>query len=321
MIKDLVSIITPCYNSAGFVHRLLESILIQDYPFIEIFAIDDGSTDNTKEIIESYIPKFQKRGYELTYIYQKNAGQAAALNRGLKLISGEYLTWPDSDDYYNKKDSISVFVRSIQQLDYSYGAVCFIGTFVDDIYLKDLKWNYNYNKSDKLFEASILGGCLAVPINYMISTTAFERVNPQREIYTERRPQNMQMFMPLFYYYKCKTYKESLCNIVVRNNSDSHLIKPYEEQIDDLQGYLDIQLNTLDNMLISDRDKWKNICKRHITREKCRVAILFEKYHDAVIYKKILSDIGEKLPYKTLIKIQILRWPRLLRMFKLLKLL
>ena len=59
MRKNLVSNVTPCYNSAKYLYRLLDSVLMQDYPDIEMFAIDDGSTDNTKEIIESYIPRFQ----------------------------------------------------------------------------------------------------------------------------------------------------------------------------------------------------------------------------------------------------------------------
>ena len=50
-MNELVSIITPCYNSGGFLHRLLDSILIQNYPFIEMYAVDDGSIDNTKEVI------------------------------------------------------------------------------------------------------------------------------------------------------------------------------------------------------------------------------------------------------------------------------
>ena len=71
--SGLVSIVTPCYNSAPFIRPLLDSILLQDYPAIEMFAIDDGSTDDTDQIIKAYIPRFQERGYTLTYLYQENA--------------------------------------------------------------------------------------------------------------------------------------------------------------------------------------------------------------------------------------------------------
>ena len=63
--------------------KLLDSILLQDYKTVEVFAINDGSTDNTEEVIKSYIPKYEAKGYSLTYIYQTNQGQSAAINRGL----------------------------------------------------------------------------------------------------------------------------------------------------------------------------------------------------------------------------------------------
>ena len=55
MQKELVSIITPCYNTGHLIHRLLESVLIQDYPHVEMLVVDDGSTDKTKDVILSYL--------------------------------------------------------------------------------------------------------------------------------------------------------------------------------------------------------------------------------------------------------------------------
>ena len=70
MEKELISILTPSYNNGDIIHRLLDSILMQTYQKIEMFVIDDGSTDNTKEVILKYIDKFSKRGIVLNYIYQ-----------------------------------------------------------------------------------------------------------------------------------------------------------------------------------------------------------------------------------------------------------
>lgn len=114
MTKPLVSIITPCYNGEAFLKRYFESILNQTYPNLELIFINDGSTDRTEEIALSYRERLEKRG--ITYIYEKqeNAGQAAALNRGLKLFTGEYLTWPDSDDEMTK-DSIEKKVNFLEK--------------------------------------------------------------------------------------------------------------------------------------------------------------------------------------------------------------
>ena len=99
IIKDLVSIIIPCYNCEKYLNRLLDSILIQDYKFIEILIVNDGSIDNIERIILSYMIKFSERNINLIYINQSNSGQSSALNNALKFISGEFLIWPDSDDW------------------------------------------------------------------------------------------------------------------------------------------------------------------------------------------------------------------------------
>ena len=75
-MKELVSIITPCYNGEKHVHRLLESVLNQTYTNIELILVDDGSTDETKKIVLSYQEKFTEKKLKLNYIYQENKGLA-----------------------------------------------------------------------------------------------------------------------------------------------------------------------------------------------------------------------------------------------------
>ena len=76
--SDLVSVIIPCYNHGAYLVEAIESILAQTYPNIEIIVVDDGSTDNTKEVACG----FEK----VRYIYQTNAGLSAARNTGIKLV-------------------------------------------------------------------------------------------------------------------------------------------------------------------------------------------------------------------------------------------
>ena len=132
MIKGLVNLITPAYNSANFIFRLLDSVLSQTYPKIKMYIIDDGSTDNTREVIEEYIPLFEKRGYELIYKYQDNVGASAAINNGLKLVDGEYLLWPDSDDWYKEIDSIEKLVNVLQKFGDEVGIARCRYEFVSD---------------------------------------------------------------------------------------------------------------------------------------------------------------------------------------------
>ena len=94
----LVYILTPSYNCGQYIYRLLNSVLTQTYPNIEMTVIDDGSTDNTKDIIISYQFKFAARCYKLNYVYQNNQGLSSTINNGLKLVHGDFLIWPDADD-------------------------------------------------------------------------------------------------------------------------------------------------------------------------------------------------------------------------------
>ena len=85
-----VSVVIPSYNSASFLPEAIESILEQTYSPFEIIVVDDGSTDETKQVCDRY-PTVQ-------YIYQKNHGVAAARNTGMQASKGEYLLFLDSDD-------------------------------------------------------------------------------------------------------------------------------------------------------------------------------------------------------------------------------
>ncbi|WP_171051758.1 glycosyltransferase family 2 protein [Alteribacter natronophilus] len=94
--KPLVSVIVPCFNSERWIHETLGSIFDQSYPNIEVIVVDDGSTDNTKSIVENYTNK-------VMYYYQKNKGPSAARNLGLKKANGEYIAFLDSDDLWEKE--------------------------------------------------------------------------------------------------------------------------------------------------------------------------------------------------------------------------
>ena len=114
MHKRLVSILTPMYNTAKYVHRLLDSVLSQDYPAIEMIVVDDGSTDGSADVVNSYAERFAAKGYTLRCVRQENSGQSVAVKNGLPLVTGEYLTWPDSDDFYSTPDAISKMVSVLE---------------------------------------------------------------------------------------------------------------------------------------------------------------------------------------------------------------
>jgi glycosyltransferase involved in cell wall biosynthesis len=90
-MSELVSVIIPVYNSTQFLKESLESVINQTYPNIEIICVNDGSTDNSLEILEFYSDK-------TTIISQTNHGLASALNVGIKQMKGKWFKWFSPDD-------------------------------------------------------------------------------------------------------------------------------------------------------------------------------------------------------------------------------
>ncbi len=251
MQKGLVSILTPCYNTGSIVHRLLDSILAQDYPSIEMFAINDGSTDNTEEVIKSYIPRFEAKGYSLTYIYQTNQGQSAAINNGLKLVNGEFLCWPDSDDYYSCSSAIRILVDAIRSS--KCHIVRCLPTLIEESNLETIstyKFNSYFSSSEQFDNCINNTHMIWPPINYMIDMCAFDTVNPKREIYTEKMAgQNWQMLLPLMFKYKCYTLDISLSNVLVRASSHSRgQFNTYEQLYAKINSYCNTIVATLDTI-------------------------------------------------------------------------
>lgn len=90
----LISVIVPAYNVENYIAKCLDSILNQTYKNLEIIVVDDGSTDNTLAIIDSYSAKDNR----IKAIHQDNMGVAAARNAGLLAATGDYYGFVDSDD-------------------------------------------------------------------------------------------------------------------------------------------------------------------------------------------------------------------------------
>ncbi|MEK7173790.1 MAG: glycosyltransferase family 2 protein [Patescibacteria group bacterium] len=114
-----VSIIMPTMNRAHLLHRSIDSVLSQSLRDYEFIIIDDGSTDNTKQIVEEYI----KRDPRIRYIrYEKNQGIPTVRNRGIAEARGDYVAWQDDDDEW-LPGKLEKTVKKLDELPKEYGIV------------------------------------------------------------------------------------------------------------------------------------------------------------------------------------------------------
>lgn len=98
------SVIIPLYNKAPYVRKALESVMLQTYSDFELIIVDDGSSDNSLEIVREFVGRLDNKWKDdrLTIISQSNSGVAAARNKGVKESEGEYVCFLDADDWWSK---------------------------------------------------------------------------------------------------------------------------------------------------------------------------------------------------------------------------
>jgi hypothetical protein len=122
-VKPKISIITPSLNQGKYIEKAILSIIEQDYENLEYIIIDGGSTDDTLEVIKKYESK-------ITYfISEPDLGQTDAINKGLKIASGEIFTWLNADDFYEPHTLLKVagYINSNPEKDVFCGMSNIIG--------------------------------------------------------------------------------------------------------------------------------------------------------------------------------------------------
>lgn len=108
MEKPLVTILTPTYNREDLIAETIESVLSQDYPNIEYLILDDGSKDNTREVVAKF-------GDRVRYLYHDNVGETATVNKGFSLARGEIICVINSDDPFFTRSAITTAVKHLQE--------------------------------------------------------------------------------------------------------------------------------------------------------------------------------------------------------------
>lgn len=295
MNSPLVSIITPCFNGEEFIEGYFQSILNQTYSHLELIFINDGSTDRTAEIAQSYRERLEQRGIQYTYLYQENQGQATAVNQGLAIFCGEYFIWPDSDDLLSP-DSIEKRVRFLEAHP-EYAMVRSNGDFFDYHTGKTLfRISNNPNRfhtnifTDLISEESYCYcGC------YMVRRTAFLSIYPDRKIEVFSAGQNWQILIPLAGQFQCGYVDEDLYHIAVRAGSHSRQDLNYKEKIKRQNDLKQILLSSIRISGRTDLNYTRMVDIKYI-RRFFQIAIVEKENEDARKYYKELKKARSVTP-------------------------
>jgi glycosyltransferase involved in cell wall biosynthesis len=94
-LPDLISVVIPCYNHGKYLPQAIDSVLTQSHRNVEVIVVDDGSTDSTKEVVDSRYANCKA----VKYVYQHNQGLSAARNTGIDNSTGNYFVFLDADDW------------------------------------------------------------------------------------------------------------------------------------------------------------------------------------------------------------------------------
>lgn len=222
LTPGLVSIVTPVYNGESHLCWMLESVLDQTYPYIEMILVDDGSTDGTVALAESYREQFRQRGFGYRVVTGPHKSASGAINRGLPFVTGQYLIWPDSDDVL-EPDSVELRVEFLQAYP-QYRAVRSLPYYFDgDTGQQVDYWDENMGDISKErlfwdvleFKTYVCCGC------YMLESASLFEIYPQRQIPEYAVGQNFQMLLPFLYQHACPTICERLYGVCVRPGSHS----------------------------------------------------------------------------------------------------
>lgn len=125
-----ISIITPSYNSVKTIERTIESIISQNYTNLEYIVIDGWSTDGTDNIVLSYQDKLN-----IKFVSEKDDGIYDAMNKGIRMATGDIIGILNSDDFYNDSSVLSDVIRNFEdsKIDAVYGDITYFSNDVNKV--------------------------------------------------------------------------------------------------------------------------------------------------------------------------------------------
>lgn len=208
-VNPKISVIVPVFNGEKFISRCLDSILGQTYANLEIIVVDDGSTDNTKNIINANYSKVR-------YYFQENKGPAAARNLGIRKSTGAYIAFIDVDDIWlpDKLSQQAAILLKEKEIALVHTNVQIMHR--DGVIRNSCYPTYNQNK--RMFEPLLLQTGSVVCSTVLLRKTCLENVGYFNEHL--QTAEDVHLFLRLSYYYKFYFIDKPL---IIKHHHDANL--------------------------------------------------------------------------------------------------
>ncbi|MBB6001477.1 glycosyltransferase family 2 protein [Arcicella rosea] len=202
-----ISIITVSFNSAATIRQTIESVLAQDYPALEYIVVDGASKDGTVEILKSF-------GDKIKFISEPDKGIYDAMNKGLKLATGDAIGTIGGDDFYPNNQIISEVAKAfiVSQADAVYGDIQFINP--DDIHTIVRYW-----KAGEYSRENWLNGWMPPHLSFYLKKSAFEKYGNYITDFTCSG--DYELMLRMLYKNKLSAYYLPLTLTTMRNGGTS----------------------------------------------------------------------------------------------------
>ena len=271
MEQPKVSVITACYNGTRFIDDWADSLLRQTWDNVEIFFVNDGSTDDSEETFLAVRPKLEARGVTVDYTRQENQGIGPATNVGLRKMTGDYFMIYDVDDLLEPECFSHRVAFLASHPDCSLlltdGWCAYDGAM-------DVKYPHQHlsphlvsmeQEEEWIFEKVLLGERGSATQAYMHRTKHYLEANPSRTIYPSPYFQDGMLVLLNSYHHNCGFLAEKLFTQRISKGSHS---KTHREDYVYWTGTRDALLATIDQMDMPapQKEKYKGIIQRKYSR-------------------------------------------------------
>lgn len=275
------SIIIPVYNTEKYLSRCIESVLNQTYEDYELIIVNDGSTDNSKNIIKEYKEKYPNK---IIQVNKKNGGLSDARNKGVKKAKGEYILFLDSDDSFQPgllktlstktKDSPDLIRFQIKEVCNDkvcmYRELPFETVKGDTAFKKIVKYHYVENAC-----------CYAYRTKFYKENRFEFEIGKYHEDYG---------LIPVIIMKAAKVKSIGYIgyNYMIRENSimTSDDYEKIKKKVDDFVYLYNKNINLLDEEPLKNKDIYKSYLSNSVI-----IKTLELKYHDYIVYKKKLKSM------------------------------